>query len=96
MSVPAGAAGNGRRRIRKGWGYWDTTHYPRGGAFRRSDGSVEGLAVAVTWYANGAVREYRIIRDDGRTAVCGAEATEIVGAPADPASVTAYPKGRWT
>ena len=28
--------------IRKGFGYWDITHYPYGGCFRRSDGTVTG------------------------------------------------------
>ena len=25
-----------RKRIKPGYGYWDTTHYPIGGSFRRS------------------------------------------------------------
>jgi hypothetical protein len=67
-----------RLRIKAGFGYWDTTHYPYGGCFRRSNGTIEGDAEPVTHYSNGQVKEYRL-RNGKESYVCIAEATEAIG-----------------
>lgn len=48
----------------KGWGYWDTTHYPRGGCFKRS---TEDVRCTITGKAG---HEITVVFGDGRKACC--------------------------
>ena len=57
-----------RVTIGKGWGYWDTTHFPYGGAFRRSDGTVEVVEI-IGPAGHFPNRERRVRLGDGREAV---------------------------
>jgi hypothetical protein len=61
--------------VKSGHGYWDVTHYPRGGAFRRVpvDGPVPCTLVRVgATYADGSPREWYVKLSDGSDACVGA------------------------
>lgn len=49
--------------VLKGWGYWDTTYFPRGGAFRRAP---EDIRCTVSGKSG---HEYTVVFGDGRKAV---------------------------
>lgn len=55
-------------KLEKGHGYWDVTHYPYGGCFRRATGC-EVVQVIKDGPVQWANREVRILFPDGRQAV---------------------------
>lgn len=68
------------KTIKKGFGYWDTTIYPYGGAFHRSNGTICGeVSRVVSTYNDGSPREYEL-KNGKSTYVVKAEGT-IDGAP---------------
>jgi len=50
--------------IKKGWGYWDVSFYPRGGCFRRATENLCVAEVLGTWED-----EKRVRLIDGRNAM---------------------------
>jgi hypothetical protein len=59
--------------IKKGWGYWDVTHYPRGGCFRRAS---TNMPVEITGEA--ARGETPVITADGTRIVVTTRALQEV------------------
>ncbi len=55
-------------KLTKGQGYWDVTHYPYGGCFRRATGE-ERVQVIKDGPVQLPTREVRILFPDGRQAV---------------------------
>jgi hypothetical protein len=55
--------------LKKGWGYWDVTHYPYGGSFHRADKDMTGKVVngPANLYGNGM--EYAVVLEDGKSAI---------------------------
>lgn len=52
--------------IPKGWGYWDTTEYPIGGAFRRAPEDLHGTVKRVFKLYHST--DCEILLDNGRKA----------------------------
>lgn len=68
------------RRIKPGYGYWDTTKYPIGGCFARAP--ADGLLVTVTGppiYPRVHGCNERGRTEDGRTVAYSTDTTEFVG-----------------
>lgn len=64
--------------IRSGYGYWDLTHYPWGGCFKRAVGRMPGtVAEVVDRYASGAPRKLVVTLADGRKVGVTADALEL-------------------
>ena len=60
--------------LKKGWGYWDITHYPYGGCFKRA---TENTIVSIVGKAGKYPEQEReILFPDGRRAVAKLEAME--------------------
>lgn len=63
-----------KHTIMKGYGYWDTTRYPVGGNFKRSNGTVSGTVTRIIdRYVDGLPHTVEMRLDDGRMAVVNAE-----------------------
>jgi len=55
--------------LKKGWGYWDVTHYPYGGSFHRADQDMTGKVVSGPANLYGKGMEYSVIWEDGKSAI---------------------------
>jgi hypothetical protein len=62
--------------IKPGWGYWDTTHYPYKGCFRRMDENGTGESVVIV-ERFGKTQEWKVKFADGRRAVVDSRALQV-------------------
>jgi len=65
--------------IEPGFGYWDTTHYPYGGCFRRASENTPLIVEITDTFTHKGNQESRVKLADGSTAVVRSSAIISVG-----------------